>query len=82
MPAEGTAGVMGDTAVGMAGTAANMSQPLMLRADTARFVFAVGVATNLPGLRAAARVMQGAHIIELAAVTGETGEAMDIPAIV
>ena len=82
------AAVMGVTVVGMEGTASNMPRPVMLRADTAPFVFAVGVATNLSGLRAAAGVMQGAHIIELAAVTGEAGEVttdirtMDIPAIV
>ena len=70
MPAEG----MGDTAEGIAGTAANMSRPLMLRADTAPFVFAVGVAANLSALRAAAGVMQGADITELAAVAGEAGE--------
>jgi hypothetical protein len=79
---------MGATAAGMVGTAANMPQPVMLRADTAPFVFAVGVATVLSGLRAAARVMQGAHITGLAAVAGEAGEVttdirtMDIPATV
>jgi hypothetical protein len=54
----------------------------------APFVLAVGVAANLSGLRAAARVMQGADITELAAIAGEAGEVttdirtMDIPAIV
>jgi hypothetical protein len=88
MPVEDMAGDMGATAVGMAGTASNMPRPLMLRADTAPFVFAVGVAANLSGLRAIARVMQGADITELAAIAGEAGEVitdirtMDIPAIV
>ena len=59
-----------------------------VKADTAAFVFAVGVVANLSGLRAAARVMQGADITELAAIAGEAGEVtmdigtMDIPAIV
>ena len=48
MLAEDTAAVMGDTAVG---TAANMSRPVMLRADMALFVLAVGVAANLSGPR-------------------------------
>jgi len=88
MPAEGMAGVMGDTAAGMGGTASNMLRPVMLRADTAPFVLAVGVATILSGPRAAAPVMQGAHTTELAAVSGEAGEVttnirtMAIPAIV
>jgi hypothetical protein len=75
------------TAVGMVGTASNTQRSVMLRADTAPFVFAVVVATVLSGLRAAARVMQGVHITEIAAVTGETGEVttdirtMDIPGI-
>lgn len=83
----GHGGGHGVTAVGMVDTASNMPRPVMLRADTA-FVFAVGVATNLSGLRAAAGVMQGADIIELAAVAGEAGEVttdirtMDIPATV
>ena len=71
--------------VGMVGTASNMPRPVMLRADTAPFVFAVGVAANLSGLRAAARVMQGADITELAAIAGEVTtdiRTMDIPAIV
>src|SRR6266478_4745820 len=63
--------VMGDTAVGMAGTASNMSQPLMLRADMLPFVFAVGVATVLSGMRAATRPTQGAHITRPALVIGE-----------
>jgi hypothetical protein len=91
MPVEDMAGDMGATAVGMVamvGTGSNMPRPVMLRADTAPFVFAVGVAANLSGLRAAARVMQGADITELAAIAGEAGEVttdirtMDIPAIV
>ena len=88
MPVEDMAAVMGATAVGMVGTAANMPRPVMLRADTAPFVFAVGVATNLSGLRAAVRVMLGADFTELAAIAGEAGEVttairtMDIPAIV
>ena len=72
MLAEDTGAVMGDTAV--AGTAANMPRPVMLRADTAPFVLAVGVAANLSGLRATAGVMQGADITGLAAVAGEAGE--------
>ena len=73
---------------GHGGHGVNMPRPVMLRADTAPFVFAVGVAANLSGLRAAARVMQGADITELAAIAGEAGEVttdirtMDIPAIV
>jgi hypothetical protein len=57
----------------------------MLRADTPPFVFAVGVATRLSGRRAATRVMQGAHIIGLAAVIGEITtdiHTMDIPGTV
>jgi hypothetical protein len=79
---------MAATAVGTVGTALNMPRPVMLRADTAPFAFAVGVAANLFGLGAAERVMQGADITELAAVPGEAGEVttdirtMDIPAIV
>jgi hypothetical protein len=88
MPVEDMAGVMGATAAGIVGTAANMPRPVMLRADTAPFVFAVGVAANLSGLRGAARVMQRADITELAAIAGEAGEVttdirtMDIPAII
>ena len=55
---------MGATALGMVGTASNMPRPVMLRADTAPFVFAVGMAANLSGLGAAARVMQGADIMD------------------
>ena len=76
---------MGATAAGMVGMVANMPRQLMLRADTAPFVFAVGVAANLSGLRGAARVMQGADITELAAIAGEITtdiRTMDIPAIV
>ena len=82
------AGDTGATAVGMVGTAANMLPPLMLRADTTPFVFAVVVAIALSGLRAAARVMQGAAITEIVAAAGEAGEVttdiptMDIPVIV
>jgi len=85
MPVEDMAGDMGATAVG---TALNMPRPVMLRADTAPFVFAVGVAANLSALRAAAGVMQGADITELGAVAGEAGEVttairtMDLPTIV
>jgi hypothetical protein len=88
MPVEDMAGDMGATAAAMVGTASNMPRLVMLRADTAPFVFAVGVATNLSGLRAAAGVMQGADITELAAVAGEAGEVttairtMDLPTIV
>jgi hypothetical protein len=88
MPVEDMAGDMGATAVGMVGTASNMPRPVMLRADTAPFVLAVGVAANLSDLRAAVRVMQGADITKRAAIAGEAGEVtmdirtMDIPAIV
>jgi hypothetical protein len=88
MPVEDMAGDMGATAVGMVAMVSNMPRPVMLRADTAPFVLAVGVAANLSGLRAAVRVMQGADITELAAIAGEAGEVttdirtMDIPAIV
>jgi hypothetical protein len=88
MPVADMAAVMGVTAAGMVVTVSNMPRPLMLRADTAPFVFAAGVDTNLSGRRGAARVMQGADITELAAIAGEAGEVttdirtMDIPAIV
>jgi hypothetical protein len=62
MLVEDMAAVMGDTAVGMVGTASNMPRPLMLRADMLPFVFAAGVATMLSGIRAAARATQEAHI--------------------
>jgi hypothetical protein len=76
---------MGATAVDMAGTAANMLRPLMLRVDTAPFMFAVVADTALSGLRAAVRVMQGAAITELVAIAGEVTTdipTMDIPVIV
>src|SRR4029077_14666314 len=87
-PVEDMAGGMGATAVGVVGTASTMPRPVMLRADTSPFVFAMGVAANLSGLRAVARVMRSADITELAAIAGEAGEVttdiriMDIPAIV
>jgi hypothetical protein len=69
----------------VAGTAANMPQPptlradtvtavprpAMLRADTLVSVLAVDVVTILRGPRAARRALQDAHIIGIAAVTGE-----------
>jgi hypothetical protein len=71
---------MADIAVATAGTVANMPRPLMLRAKMLVFVFAAGVATMLPGLRAAARATQGAHITRPAAVIGEV--ITDIPGTV
>ena len=78
------AAVMEDTAVGMADMLLDMPRPAMLRADTVPFVSAVDVVTILSGLRGVMRVMQGAHITELAAVAGEVTDirTTDIPAII
>ena len=74
------AGVTADIAVTMVGMLANMPRPAMLRVDT--LVSVVDVGTIGRGPRADTRAMQVAHIIGMAAVTGEavTGiRPMDIP---
>ena len=65
MPVE----VMADTAVTMVGMLPDMPGPAMLRGDT--LVSVVDVGTILRGPRADTRAMRGAHIIGMAAVTGE-----------
>ena len=72
------AGVMADiagTVVGM--LSEDMPRPAILGVDTLVSVLAVDVVTNLRGPRAAMPTSQGAHVIGMAAVTGEavTGEA-------
>jgi hypothetical protein len=78
MPAE----VMADIADTMVGMLSNM--PLaMLRVDMLVSVLAVDAVTMLRGPHAAPRGLQDAHVIGMAAVTGEavTGiRPMDIPA--
>jgi len=79
MPVEVMAGVMADIAVTLVGMLSeDMPRPAMLRVDTLVSVLAVDVVTRLRGPRAATRALQGAHIIGMAAVTGEavTGEAI------
>jgi hypothetical protein len=71
MPVEVTAGVMADIAVTMVGMLSNMPRPVTLRADMLVSVLAVDVVTILRGPREDTRAMQGAHIIGMAAVTGE-----------
>jgi hypothetical protein len=68
MPVEVTAAVMADTA-GM--LLKDMLPQVMLRADTLVSVLAVDVVTNLRGPRAAMPASQVAHVIGMAAVTGE-----------
>ena len=68
MPAE----VMADIAVTVVGMLSeDMPRPAMLRVDTLVSVLVVDVVTILRGPRADRRAMQGAHIIGMAAVTGE-----------
>ena len=74
---------MADIAVIMVDTRSNMPRPAMLRANTLASALtvtgtpetvervAVNVATILRGPRAATRALQVAHIIGMAAVTGE-----------
>jgi hypothetical protein len=79
MPVEVMAGVMVDIAVTLVGTLSeDMPRPAMLGLDTLVSVLAVGVVTNLRGPRGAMPALQGAHVIGMAAVTGEavTGEAI------
>ena len=57
------------TLVGM--LSEDMPRPAMLGVDTLVSVLALDVVTNLRGPRAATRAWQGAHIIGMAAVTGE-----------
>ena len=71
-------GVMADIAVTVVGMLSeDMPRPAMLGVDTLVSVLAVDVVTNLRGPRAAMPASQGAHVIGMAAVTGEavTGEA-------
>ena len=74
MPVE----VMADIVVIMVGMLSNMPRPATLRVDTLVSVLAVDVVTNLRGPRAAMPASQVAHVIGMAAVTGEvvTGEAV------
>ncbi len=79
MPVEVTAAVMADIAVTLAGMLSeDMPRPAMLGVDTLVSVLAVDVVTNLRGPHAETAAMQLAHIIGMAAVTGEavTGEAI------
>jgi hypothetical protein len=79
MPVEVMAGVMADMAVTLAGMLSeDMPRPAMSGVDTLVSVLAADVVTNLRGPRAETGAMQLAHIIGLAAVTGEavTGEAV------
>ena len=71
MPVEVMAGVTADIAVTMVGMLSDMPGSAMLRADTLVSVLAVDVVTILRGPRADTRAMQVAHIIGMAAVTGE-----------
>jgi len=66
------AGVMADMLSG------DMPRPVTLGADTLVSVLAVDAVTMLRGPRADKRALQGAHIIGMAAVTGEAiaGEAV------
>jgi hypothetical protein len=68
MPVEVTPAVMADTA-GM--LLKDMLPQVMLRVDTLVSVLAVDVVSIGRGPRADKRAMQGAHIIGMAAVTGE-----------
>ena len=75
-------GVTADMAVNMVdagrGTLPeDMPPPVTPTVDTLRFALAVRVITSLRGPRAALRALQGAHVIGMAAATGEavTGEA-------
>jgi hypothetical protein len=67
MPVEDTAALMADIAVAMAG----MPLRPMFEVDTMALLFAAGVVIALLETRAATRAMQAAHIMPLAAVTGE-----------
>ena len=69
---------MADIAVTLVGMLSNMPRPATLRVDTLVSVLAVDVVTILRGPRADRGAMQLAHIIGMAAVTGEavTGEAV------
>jgi hypothetical protein len=72
MPVEVTAGVMAGMLL------EDMPRPGTLGADTLVSVLAVDAVTMLRGPRAAMRALQDAHIIGMAAVTGEaiSGEAV------
>jgi hypothetical protein len=73
------AGVMADIAVTVVGMLSeDMPRPAILGVDTLVSVLAVDVVTNLRGPRAAMPTSQGAHVIGMAAATGEaeTGEAV------
>ena len=65
------AAVMAGIAVAMAGTLAGMPRRPMFEEETMALLFAAGVVIALLETRAATRAMQGAHIMPLAAVTGE-----------
>jgi hypothetical protein len=71
MPVEDTAAVMADIAVPMPGTLADTPRRPMFEEETMALVFAAGVVTSLPDTLAATHAMQAAHIMPLAAVTGE-----------
>jgi NAD(P)-dependent dehydrogenase (short-subunit alcohol dehydrogenase family) len=67
MAVKDTVVAMADIAVAMA----DMPQRPTFEEDTMLLVFAAGVVTTLLNTRAATRAMQGAHIMTLAAITGE-----------
>ena len=70
MPVEAMAGVMAELAV-MVGMPREDMPPAMLRVDTLVSVLAVEVVTRWRGSRVDTRAMQVAHVIGMAAVTGE-----------
>src|SRR5215208_647791 len=78
MPVEAMVGAMADTAVTVVGMLSNMPRPAMLREAMLVSALVVDVVTMLPGPRADTGAMQLAHIIGMAAVTGEavTGQAI------
>jgi hypothetical protein len=79
MPVEVMAGVMAEIAGMLVGMLSeDMPRPAMLGVDTLVFVLAVHVVLMWRGPRAAMPASQVAHVIGMAAVTGEvvTGEAV------
>ena len=62
---------MADIAVTVVGMLSNMPRPAMLKVDTLLSVLAADVVTIRRGPHADMRAMQAAHIIGMAAVTGE-----------
>jgi len=78
MPVAATAEVMVDIAVTVVATLSEAMPQAILKLDMLVCVLAVDTVTMLRGRRADTRAMQLAHIIGMAAVTGEvgTGEAI------